>query len=218
MITHAGTSPRMRGKQRRQPRRQPRDGNIPAHAGKTNSPPSTMHRGTEHPRARGENITESIGIALLTGTSPRTRGKRWPRGHAGRRGGNIPAHAGKTYMTLPPRQTVPEHPRARGENLVFPHLKCGNIGTSPRTRGKRSPTHAWARCSRNIPAHAGKTIINIVTFLSKKEHPRARGENCPRMVAWRMFRGTSPRTRGKPRGAWSGPIAQRNIPAHAGKT
>ena len=71
---------------------------------------------------------------------------------------------------------------------------------------------------RNIPAHAGKTSINLRSPRQLKEHPRARGENSLVILRANMWGGTSPRTRGKLlhwgyRGWGLG-----NIPAHAGKT
>ena len=70
----------------------------------------------EHPRARGENFLDESKIAIIVGTSPRTRGKhkifRVKFAHVR----NIPAHAGKTPKGRKCRLTDEEHPRARGEN------------------------------------------------------------------------------------------------------
>ena len=52
----------------------------------------------------------------------------------------------------------------------------------------------------------------------KPEHPRARGENLAGGLYGFFGGGTSPRTRGKPLGAYRLLNSDRNIPAHAGKT
>ena len=91
----------------------------------------------EHPRARGENIPSSLLRLINLGTSPRTRGKHSYGLSPARVGGNIPAHAGKTW----------EYPTAV---VAVP-------GTSPRTRGKPAEDIEAAIHERNIPAHAGKT-------------------------------------------------------------
>ena len=52
-----------------------------------------------------------------------------------------------------------EHPRARGENIFGTVTICNYTGTSPRTRGKLAVTGKPGSVIRNIPAHAGKTII-----------------------------------------------------------
>ena len=93
------------------------DRNIPAHAGKTGIVAPNRVTKPEHPRARGENSSVYLAILRLSGTSPRTRGKReWGKtllNHTG----NIPAHAGKTTLAPQPATKWQEHPRARGENV-----------------------------------------------------------------------------------------------------
>ena len=111
-----GSSPLTRGKQVRQPLLTWPRGLIPAHAGKTRlriwhtCPPRA------HPRSRGENLIDGIVQSLPAGSSPLTRGKRWPDHWVFRRRGLIPAHAGKTVMPGLPRAESGAHPRSRGEN------------------------------------------------------------------------------------------------------
>ena len=50
-------------------------GLIPAHAGKTQSPPSPCTAMRAHPRSRGENHLPPYRGAKLSGSSPLTRGK-----------------------------------------------------------------------------------------------------------------------------------------------
>ena len=194
-------------------------GNIPAHAGKTCGAPYTPAPNQEHPRARGENVAFPFRHRGFQGTSPRTRGKHsrqlWWKHHPGNipahagkttavvccpppRTGNIPAHAGKTGRDLVRFAQGQEHPRARGENTIQDYYPIGGTGTSPRTRGKRTPATCLPDPHRNIPAHAGKTHTCSVPTGSASEHPRARGENVDGV-------------------GWGGEFF-RNIPAHAGKT
>ena len=69
-----------------------------------------------------------------------------------------------------------------------------------------------------IPAHAGKTTPRRATRITRRAHPRSRGENEERLVASPRLTGSSPLTRGKqaPGVAWLAPYGL--IPAHAGKT
>ena len=151
----------------------------------------------EHPRARGENVTLPAGVAGGTGTSPRTRGKlaTIEMTNAGFR--NIPAHAGKTAGPGVIPRVFQEHPRARGENREKSHTASTRGGTSPRTRGKPLFERHVTPESRNIPAHAGKTISTSACKSLCSEHPRARGENHPTTGSSPALTGTSPRTRGK---------------------
>ena len=70
-----GTSPRMRGKPKRQPQITDRVRNIPAYAGKTLRSPATQVIHAEHPRVCGENGAALLVPAVRWGTSPRMRGK-----------------------------------------------------------------------------------------------------------------------------------------------
>ena len=70
-------------------------------------------------------------------------------------------------------------------------------GTSPRTRGKHPYQSRPGPTCRNIPAHAGKTERRDFNDVTRKEHPRARGENPHSITLITIKIGTSPRTRGK---------------------
>ena len=71
---------------------------------------------------------------------------------------------------------------------------------------------------RLIPAHAGKTINNVVTCHNQSAHPRSRGENSNADPSATPMTGSSPLTRGKPETRRAGAASIRLIPAHAGKT
>ena len=131
---------------------------------------------------------------------------------------NIPAHAGKTPGRVEWAYSSAEHPRARGENVIPTSERPELMGTSPRTRGKRSSALVDLLSPRNIPAHAGKTPLRGERVCENEEHPRARGENAVDSVESGGTRGTSPRTRGKQVFHRGTTHCERNIPAHAGKT
>ena len=110
---------------------------------------------------------------------------------------NIPACAGKTHPDLGLCSQIQEHPRVRGENPGDDLGPLHRIGTSPRARGKRSPTMGYPCRRRNIPACAGKTETLPAHSRHSQEHPRVRGENSCTLFACHRSIGTSPRARGK---------------------
>ena len=69
-----------------------------------------------------------------------------------------------------------------------------------------------------IPAHAGKTMTGSNRRCASTAHPRSRGENIFVALYENNETGSSPLTRGKPRGALPADGMERLIPAHAGKT
>ena len=173
---------------------------------------------SEHPRVCGENGCCLPQSESGAGTSPRMRGKLhccWRKQGEPR---NIPAYAGKTPG---PHQSAPlsmEHPRVCGENGHPAGLFRLNAGTSPRMRGKQRFERWWIELARNIPAYAGKTNVYDATIDTKEEHPRVCGENAQVAGVALVDAGTSPRMRGKLTGLSRASIANRNIPAYAGKT
>ena len=75
-------------------------GLIPAHAGKTyRSGPSACGR-PAHPRSRGENSCHYQLFSSQNGSSPLTRGKLDRGLTAPKVSGLIPAHAGKTSVSM----------------------------------------------------------------------------------------------------------------------
>ena len=71
-----GSSPLTRGKRGRPRCKHPRTGLIPAHAGKTLTPPRMRPGGRAHPRSRGENFLIVNVERKVDGSSPLTRGKQ----------------------------------------------------------------------------------------------------------------------------------------------
>ena len=191
---------------------------IPAHAGKTSSPPSWEPGRAAHPRSRGENFLIANVERKVDGSSPLTRGKHQTDRVRIHSRGLIPAHAGKTVAIEGGSLTYKAHPRSRGENAGVGELAERGAGSSPLTRGKRDRIGSCRYEARLIPAHAGKTLCRGWHCHGRGAHPRSRGENSPCTTSWLIRLGSSPLTRGKRGGGDPGVASGRLIPAHAGKT
>ena len=114
----SGSPPRMRGKLQsissaRRGRRI-----TPAHAGKTDAVMTRVFGEKDHPRACGENSCESCITLSYRGSPPRMRGKRHPMFEFLRELRITPAHAGKTLFCRRHITSLPDHPRACGENFI----------------------------------------------------------------------------------------------------
>ena len=135
-VSPQGSSPRVRGKPRRRPRKRVPPGLIPACAGKTPAGPRKRPRRPAHPRVCGENAMSVSSKPAIPGSSPRVRGKHlWAFG--------------------PPTTTwlIP----ACGENKNSSVLRTRSSGSSPRVRGKPGGQRRALGGLRLIPARAGKT-------------------------------------------------------------
>ena len=152
------------------------------------------------------------------GSSPLTRGKRFGVGAGLRLVRLIPAHAGKTISEHANSDPAQAHPRSRGENGRRSRYQVSTTGSSPLTRGKPwVPGVVW-ETNRLIPAHAGKTRLDVGRASCSWAHPRSRGENHRSTMLPFPRGGSSPLTRGKPFLRPRTRTPTRLIPAHAGKT
>ena len=97
------------------------------------------------------------------------RGKQPVYERAGKIRRNIPAYAGKTSWSTDHVTLAEEHPRVCGENDVTRQEKFIIFGTSPRMRGKLQLMIARGEAPGNIPAYAGKTLIDV-RFLVPEGH------------------------------------------------
>ena len=157
VVVEWGSSPLTRGKPGAVNGRYRSGGLIPAHAGKTTSPGDPRAGGAAHPRSRGENLVRG--------------------GGRGRASGLIPAHAGKTGSGIAPASASTAHPRSRGENRQGRAGRGPGAGSSPLTRGKQCPPVCRVARVGLIPAHAGKTLADVIRAIIRGAHPRSRGEN-----------------------------------------
>ena len=92
----------------------------------------------KHPRIRGESASLSLLLNMVTETSPHTRGKHDWRRQDEVGAGNIPAYAGKAYLSYGFLDVIRKHPRIRGESFTLKALLTTIKETSPHTRGKPS--------------------------------------------------------------------------------
>ena len=115
-LASEGSSPRGRGKRTPESRRLCTLGLIPAWAGKTRIPSSVGTHVSAHPRVGGENRPSMSTVLVVSGSSPRGRGKLAAQMREGLAARLIPAWAGKTRDTGPAYGDRPAHPRVGGEN------------------------------------------------------------------------------------------------------
>ena len=156
VVTKPGPSPPTRGSPGREAQRLPRNGSIPAHAGKPGKGGGSRNLVAVHPRPRGEATTSLPDESSKRGPSPPTRGSLVVLEVRFARRGSIPAHAGKPSSSSSVRRRVRVHPRPRGEaSNGRPNWRTSR-GPSPPTRGSLVLALEEAKVARSIPAHAGK--------------------------------------------------------------
>ena len=172
----------------------------------------------DHPRSRGEHVHSRRENALLSGSSPLTRGARPIEPECVNRPGIIPAHAGSTNDDSLEVERNPDHPRSRGEHPCPTVNVPAPPGSSPLTRGAPSRAADHRVFPGIIPAHAGSTCWRSPVRWSSADHPRSRGEHLAQGVSQKANLGSSPLTRGAPwlRGCLT--PGRGIIPAHAGST
>ena len=132
------------------------------------------------------------------GSSPRVRGAESIFSTQLPRPGIIPARAGSRVSRIRGACRPPDHPRACGEQQMV-IIKCENVeGSSPRVRGADDTTSAVGSGLGIIPARAGSSvsITCILLINSKRDHPRACGEQAETITKLVLPAGSSPRVRG----------------------
>ena len=152
------------------------------------------------------------------GSSPRSRGTHQGIGLFPGQVRFIPAVAGNTVDRCAGCDASPVHPRGRGEHQMKQIGYVANFGSSPRSRGTPKNAVTTAAMARFIPAVAGNTVTFSSLVKSIPVHPRGRGEHSAQTARAPMSYGSSPRSRGTPRTAFSSVFACRFIPAVAGNT
>ena len=191
---------------------------IPAYAGSTGPPPAETQRRLHHPRIRGEHDVFADQVAQTKGSSPHTRGALVMVTHTFYYIRIIPAYAGSTGPPPAETQRRLHHPRIRGEHDFARSKTSRRDQSSPHTRGARAGGGDAPAVGRIIPAYAGSTAAPSVRQPASRDHPRIRGEHWDGSVGSWKFRGSSPHTRGAPKGDYANTIAGRIIPAYAGST
>ena len=195
-----GSSPLSRGIPPSNPGFIPGFGIIPALAGNTTPPGIASGKISDHPRSRGEYPYNYDAPIDAFGSSPLSRGilRRGPRRNLPRR--IIPALAGNTRRRGRGICLSQDHPRSRGE---YPRCEAGcatDGGSSPLSRGIPTPIPCLSGLGRIIPALAGNTPAASAKESPSKDHPRSRGEYAGLFAADGHVAGSSPLSRGIPRG------------------
>ena len=91
-------------------------------------------------------------------------------------------------------------------------------GSSPHTRGARSPVVENQVAGRIIPAYAGSTLGIPRSWGRTRDHPRIRGEHVVALGCGHYPQGSSPHTRGAQASEHLGQHVRGIIPAYAGST
>ena len=151
-------------------------GLIPAWAGRSTSPSTATTSNRAHPRVGGEVGVVRNRLAGLQGSSPRGRGGPTQGAPAAPWRGLIPAWAGRSSTTRPPRLTRRAHPRVGGEVPSASTNESRATGSSPRGRGGRSTYWAAVVTIGLIPAWAGRSSPSIERPKVGGAHPRVGGE------------------------------------------
>ena len=152
-------------------------GIIPACAGNTVWVFSRVSCWWDHPRMRGEHPQSIQKIDTPTGSSPHARGTLHHSKGYRIVIGIIPACAGNTVSGSAMAKTMRDHPRMRGEHLLWCVTVCGGLGSSPHARGTRWGCEGVGCVGGIIPACAGNTVRSAAWRRPARDHPRMRGEH-----------------------------------------
>ena len=172
----------------------------------------------DHPRIRGEHVGSPPRPPQFQGSSPHTRGARFPSWRRARRSRIIPAYAGSTLKTSSTAPMDWDHPRIRGEHAAVPGRRQIDGGSSPHTRGARPAPRRSRRPAGIIPAYAGSTLTTATAPVKMADHPRIRGEHDVMKGSVGKATGSSPHTRGARKDAGKRWRSYGIIPAYAGST
>ena len=193
-----GSSPHTRGAPSRWCSRSLPRGIIPAYAGSTSGVKSASSLSSDHPRIRGEHLTQARQAKSMSGSSPHTRGAQPRQAHRPPVPGVIPAYAGSTVGGSGCHRAKRDHPRIRGEHYEVGVGGRECVGSSPHTRGARDAPAPEGAFDGIIPAYAGSTRRRRAPSGRHEDHPRIRGEHDHALLLPRGRRGSSPHTRGAP--------------------
>ena len=111
---------------------------TPAYAGKRSYPYNKQIALKDHPRLRGEKRLLSMQAPACGGSPPLTRGKEQRRLSGLSPIGITPAYAGKSSQLVESKASVEDHPRLRGEKIIYMYSITPTDGSPPLTRGKGS--------------------------------------------------------------------------------
>ena len=213
-----GLSPRVRGKHPHPPAADGIRGSIPACTGETLRRTPWSPTAWVYPRVYGGNGQTVQPAYQHHGLSPRVRGKLHGYNFDRYRIRSIPACTGETSLSACRPAPTGVYPRVYGGNLQPGDRIRGEIGLSPRVRGKPAQLSGWCGGAGSIPACTGETMPLWKTAHTVAVYPRVYGGN-PRIVGvGTPGKGLSPRVRGKRRVRIPCGNRGRSIPACTGET
>lgn len=163
------------------------------------------------PRTRGAADHGVVRVPLAGNSLARAGSSRVAR--AGfRRSWDHPREHGEQGSRLHPT-TCRAHPRACGKQYAIAPQRRIELGPSPRTRGT-----VVRPLGGIIPAHVGNSRWGRGHRRSRRDHPRACGEQHPGRDRERPAGGTIPRARGAAPRAGRFPVGRGTIPGRAGSS
>ena len=131
---------------------------IPAYAGSTSRRYSPAAAARDHPRIRGEHGMRGAAAGAAAGSSPHTRGAPDGRNTTSSPTPDHPRIRGEHCVCKKEDfGPIVDHPRIRGEHIDLRAAEDTSKGSSPHTRGARTPKNSSAPPGRIIPAYAGST-------------------------------------------------------------
>ena len=142
---------------------------------------------------------ESIGKSLnaLIGSPPRVRGKAMEKKLFLWTGRITPACAGKRFSITVIRLLSWDHPRVCGEKHARKVSPNHKQGSPPRVRGKDYLVIVCCVPAGITPACAGKSVSDLLSSVTVKDHPRVCGEKVKNYMNYLKQQGSPPRVRGK---------------------
>ena len=129
-----------------------------------------------------------------------------------------PAYAGKSQSTLARFSQFQDHPRLCGEKMSPFNMVSITIGSPPPMRGKVLNAGGFCKAVRITPAYAGKRWANLVSPVSRRDHPRLCGEKSFAELRSDRIQGSPPPMRGKVVHSFIESITFGITPAYAGKS
>ena len=130
----------------------------------------------------------------------------------------IPARAGFTACTGPPRRWSRDHPRSRGVYHHVVDINAYQKGSSPLARGLQAAERRLSLEPGIIPARAGFTRLVPGLRAADQDHPRSRGVYAWWSLVFLSRVGSSPLARGLLNATFHLFWDERIIPARAGFT
>ena len=172
----------------------------------------------DHPRSRGEYRAVADAVDYIVGSSPLSRGIRYPFSRVAVLERIIPALAGNTIREPPAQEYTLDHPRSRGEYGLRMTAYDLISGSSPLSRGILTGRARRSGVARIIPALAGNTGSRCYPEKPRRDHPRSRGEYLTYCWLRNVHAGSSPLSRGIRHGVREQHLGAGIIPALAGNT